>query len=204
MISKREIVNAYSKKCEEFNRPTNTSVYKYLEQQREQQEKNLQQRESAVDDEDMFFMDEDNNLDFIFMGNDKFNFSSRIDDLDLMPIASILEPHAIFIEHIDLRYNRITDTGAISISKVLRAAANLKTLNLQSNLIQEDGAESVAESLEGNDNLLYINLNGNKIRTAGMKKVVALLKSNPRIVELDIGDNEIDHDGIIDMTTTLN
>lgn len=130
MISKREIVNSYVKKCEEFNRPQNKSVYNYLEQQRIQQDKNLQARENAVDEEDMFFMDEDNNLDFIFMGNDKYNFSSRIDDLDLMPVASVLEPHAIFIEHIDLRYNRITDTGAISISKVLRAAANLKTLNL--------------------------------------------------------------------------
>lgn len=62
----------------------------------------------------------------------------------------------------------------------------------------------MADALEGNDSLLYINLNGNKIRTPGAKKVIALLKSNPRIVELDLGDNEIDHDGVIDLTTTLN
>jgi hypothetical protein len=92
MISKREIVSAYVSKCEEFNRTMNQAVYSYLEEQRKQQEKNLKERETSINEDDMFFMDEDNNLDFIFMGNDKWNFSSRIEDLDLMPIASVLEP----------------------------------------------------------------------------------------------------------------
>lgn len=199
MVSKSELLTLYVQRCEESKEPRNLALYKYLEEQAIQQ--NVERERAEQED---YTIEEGNHLDLMFRGNDKLNFSSKITDSNLYPLVGSLVEHAILIQHIDLRFNLISDTGAIILSNLLKPAVNLQTLYLQSNNIGEEGAKKIAECLENHERLLYLNLNGNQIGTPGANALVQLLFSCPAVVELDIGNNYIDHYGIIAITTALN
>ena len=47
--------------------------------------------------------DENDAIDIVIQGNDKYNFTNRIDDNQLIVICSTLERYAIYIEDVDLR-----------------------------------------------------------------------------------------------------
>lgn len=96
-------------------------------------------------------------------GNQKENFNNRITDKDLIVLAEVLEPYAIYIEDIDLRYNHINDGGAEALSRLVQRASRLLGLNLQGNSIGIEGSQSLAESLKKCELLQYLNLNGNSI-----------------------------------------
>jgi Ran GTPase-activating protein (RanGAP) involved in mRNA processing and transport len=53
-----------------------------------------------------------------------------------------------FITVLDLRYNRISDEGAESISKLLVENSCIIVLNLMCNDIGPEGGQSIAESLQ--------------------------------------------------------
>lgn len=199
IISKQEILSNYLSRCEKSAGQKNLSLVKYLERQvltQQEEEKRVQDNEGEYE--------ESNRLDIIFRGNDPQNFSSRITNDHLIPFISVLEEHSMLIQYIDLSYNHISDAGAITLSRLLKPALELKTLNLQSNSISSDGTEALCNALKEHQNLQYINLNGNSIKTRGAISLVELLFSSLNILELDLGNNYIDHDGIIALTTALN
>ena len=199
MISKGDLLQNYISKCDEENFHRNKGIEIYLEEQAIQQQEEIERAEN----ED-YEIEEGKSLDLIYRGNDKNNFSNRISDDQLVPLVKVLEPHAVSIQHIDLRYNHLSDSGAEVLAELLKPAVHLITLSLQSNMIEEDGASAIADALSGHESMLYLNLNGNKIRTKGANKIVELLFSCPAIEELDLGNNDIDHDGVIAITTALN
>ena len=199
IISKEDILANYLAKCAEAPSQKNLCLVKYLERQvviQEEEEKRVQENEGDYE--------ESNRLDIIFKGNDAQNFSSRLSNEHLIPLVSVVEDHTILIEYIDLSYNHISDAGAITLSRILKTALNLKTLNLQSNNINPDGCKSICEALADHQSLQYVNLNGNCIKTEGVISLVSLLLNCLGILELDLGNNSIDHDGIIAITTALN
>ena len=198
-VSKQEILDDYLARCEKNPNQKNLSLVKYLERQvitQKEEEKSVQENDGEYE--------ESNRLDIIFRGNDPVHFSSRITNEHLIPLVSVVEPHAILIQYIDLSYNLISDAGAITLSRIFKPALELKTLNLQSNGICADGTEAICIALKDHQSLQYINLNGNSIRTRGVISLVELLFSSLNILELDLGNNNIDHDGIIALTTALN
>lgn len=84
-------------------------------------------------------------------------------DQDIRVISDVLQPYAIYIEDVDLRYNHISDQGAEALSWLIGRAERLLGLNLQGNTIGIDGAQSLAENLKKCELLQYLNLNGNSI-----------------------------------------
>jgi Ran GTPase-activating protein (RanGAP) involved in mRNA processing and transport len=199
IVSKQEILDNYLNRCSKVPSQKNLSVIKFFENQvlvQQEEEKRVQENDGDYE--------ESNRLDIIFKGNDPQHFSSRISNEHLIPLVSVLEEHAILIQHIDLSYNLISDAGAITLSRIFSPALELRTLNLQSNNISSEGTEAICMSLKDHQNLQYINLNGNCIRTRGAISLVELLFSSLNILELDLGNNYIDHDGIIALTTALN
>jgi hypothetical protein len=63
--------------------------------------------------------DENDSLEIVIQGNDKLNFNNRLNDEQVMALCSSLEPFAMFIEDIDLRYNEISDTGARYLGELI-------------------------------------------------------------------------------------
>jgi Ran GTPase-activating protein (RanGAP) involved in mRNA processing and transport len=199
IISKKDILASYLSRCEAAPGQKNLSLVKYLERQvtvQEEEEKRVLENDGEYE--------EGIRLDLIVRGNDPLNFTARITNEHLIPLVSVIEEHAYLIQYIDLSYNHISDAGAITLSRILKPAIELKTLNLQSNNILPDGTEAICTALKDHQSLQYINLNGNSIKTRGAISLVDLLFSSLNILELDLGNNGIDHDGIIALTTALN
>lgn len=84
--------------------------------------------------------DENDSLEVIIQGNDKLNFSNRVTDEQLMALCASLEPYAMFIEDIDLRYNEISDTGARYLADLISLSQRLLGLNIQGNRLKSTGA----------------------------------------------------------------
>tara|TARA_B110000503_G_scaffold121878_1_gene185890 strand:+ start:320 stop:616 length:297 start_codon:yes stop_codon:yes gene_type:complete len=98
-------------------------------------------------------MEENDGIDLIIPGNDKYNFTNRIDDEQLAVLCGTLRPVAIYIVDIDLRYNKITDGGAKALAELISKAPRLLGLNLQGNSIKSEGAQYLAEALKECTNL---------------------------------------------------
>lgn len=199
IVSKQELLENYISRCEKVPSQQNLSLTKFLERQvliQQEEEKRVQENDGEYE--------ESNRLDIILRGNDAQHFSSRVSNDHLIPFANALEDHAILIQYIDLSYNMLSDAGAITLSRLLKPALELKILNLQSNNIGSEGTEAMCVALKDHQSLQYINLNGNSIRTRGAISLVELLFNCVNILELDLGNNYIDHDGIIALTYALN
>lgn len=154
--------------------------------------------------------DENDSLDLIMPGNDKLMFNERITDDHLIVICRTLERYAIYIEEIDLRYNKITDLGARMLADLIKGSDRaqgshrLLILNLMGNSIKSEGAQCLAIALKECINLKTLNLSGNKIKTGGAMMVTELLFSHVKLTSLSLGNNKIDHDGIIGILSVLN
>jgi predicted nucleic acid-binding Zn-ribbon protein len=74
--------------------------------------------------------DENESIELIIQGNDKYNFTNRVDDKQLIVLCQTLEKYAIYITEIDLRYNKITDHGAKALANLINRAPQLLGLNL--------------------------------------------------------------------------
>lgn len=73
-------------------------------------------------------------------GNDKLNFNSRLNDQGLIALCSALEPYAVYLEDIDLRFNEIGDIGSKALGDLVSRANRLLGLNVQGNKIKSEGA----------------------------------------------------------------
>lgn len=149
-------------------------------------------------------IDENDNLEVVIQGNDRLNFSNRLDDKQLAVLASVLDSYAVYIEDIDVRFNEITDAGAQALGNLIRKSPRLLGLNLQGNKVKSDGAQYLAQALKECSGLQYLNFNGNKIKTNGAMMVTELLFTHDKLLQLNLGNNKIDHDGVIGILSVLN
>ena len=181
-LVKTEVLGLYRDMCEEAGQEANEAFCVYLEET----------------------FDENDALDIVIQGNDKYNFMNRLTDKQLILICQTLERYAIYIEDVDLRYNELTDVGAKALGDLIAKSPRLLGLNLQGNQIKSDGAQYLAEALKNCTNLQMLNLNGNKIKTNGTMMVTELLFSHDKMLSLNLGNNKIEHDGIIGILSVLN
>ena len=130
-LSKEQVLETYKKNCEQFELEPHEAFVAYLE-------------ETYAENE---------GIDLVIQGNDKYNFTNRVDDKCLMVLCRTLRQYAIYIEDIDLRYNHITDAGAKYLAELVSKAPRLLGLNLQGNSIKSEGAQYLAEALKECTNL---------------------------------------------------
>lgn len=181
-LNKQDLLDQYKAKCKAASVTPHRAFVRYLEET----------------------YDENDSIEIVIQGNDKLNFSCRVDDKCLLVICSTLEPYARFIEDIDLRFNEITDMGAKTLGDLIQNSPRLLGLNLQGNKIKSDGAQYLADALKECVHLQCLNLNWNKIKTNGAMMVTELLFTHDKLLSLNLGNNKIDHDGIIGILSVLN
>lgn len=181
-LVKTELLSQYRENCQQADLEPHEAFCAYLEETCE----------------------ENDGIDIVIQGNDKYNFTNRVDDKQLIVLCQTLERYAIYISDIDLRYNRITDHGAKALANLVGKAPRLLGLNLAGNNIKSEGAQYLAEALKECTNLQMLNLNLNKIKTNGVMMVTELLFTHDKLLSLNLGNNKIDHDGIIGILSVLN
>ena len=98
-LNKQEIMFLYKQKCEQCDPPKepHPAFMNYLER--------------TIDDVETIVLE--------VRGNDKRNFNNRLDDQAVILLAAALEPFAFYIVDIDLRFNEITDDGALALAELI-------------------------------------------------------------------------------------
>jgi hypothetical protein len=107
-LVKSEVLELYNEKCKAREVDPHRAFVRYLEET----------------------YDENDAIEIVIQGNDKLNFSNRVDDKALLAICATLEKYAVYIEDIDLRYNEITCAGAKALAGLIARAPRLLGLNL--------------------------------------------------------------------------
>lgn len=107
-LVKSEVLTQYRENCQQADIEAHEAFCAYLEET----------------------YDENDSIDLNILGNDKYNFTNRIDDKALIVLCQTLERYAIYISDIDLRYNKITDHGAKALANLISKAPRLLGLNL--------------------------------------------------------------------------
>ena len=191
MITK--IKNKYNEALNTFRMQPNKQVLDFLSKVDPEEEENT----------DTKLINKDEELYMIFPGNNIYFFNNRLVDFDLQPICIAFMPQINHLIELDLSYNKLTDKGGVTISKLVEYAENIKRLNLAGNLIADSGSEKLSLSLKGKLFLSYINLNTNHINNTGIMFINELLFTNTGLVELDLGNNHYDWDAMIAITSAL-
>ncbi|KAG8581186.1 hypothetical protein GDO81_007582 [Engystomops pustulosus] len=128
-------------------------------------------------------------------GNNRLMAVTRVTDEDFLAISHVLK-HNSFITDLDLRFNNLTNNGAVHIAKFLQDNCSLFHVNLMGNDIETEGAEHIAKALHRNDSLRSLRMTGNKIGNKGGMFFAAMLQINTSLEELDLGDCDLEDTSI--------
>ncbi|XP_040284136.1 leucine-rich repeat-containing protein 34 [Bufo bufo] len=120
-------------------------------------------------------------------GNNRLVAVKRVTDEDFLAISRVLKQNS-YITNLDLRFNNLTNNGAVNITRFLQDSCSIFHLNLMGNDIETDGAEEIAKALHRNDTLRSLRMTGNKIGNKGGMFFAAMLQINSTLEELDLGD----------------
>ena len=118
------------------------------------------------------------------------NFNSCIGDSGAAAIAKALQIRGTKLTRLDLGYNKISSSGATSISEALCVNSSLTHLGLRRNKINSSGAATIAKSLQSNRTLIHLDLRSNEIGDSGAKEFAhALRNHNNTLGFLDLDNN---------------
>jgi len=137
----------------------------------------------------------------ILQGNSKALFNARINDLQCIAIVDACIA-AGTVEVLDLSRNRITNTGASAILRLL-TRNQLRELDLSHNLIETDGCSQLMDGILPQNPLSVLKLTGNPIGNEGAMKVAMMLQMNKRLLHLDISDCDVETETVIAFATVL-
>lgn len=186
----QSIAKRYQIKCEEDGVSTNTALLAYLQTPRK---------------------DTKFGFDVVFRGNDKYHFTNRLRDSDLIAFCNAMSEWADIVTHLDFSYNLLTNESMKALCDFLIRAKGLLSLNLQYNSIGTEGIVSMTAGLllgqqenGGSLALEYLNIEGNEAGTLGIKKLTKILQKNFHLRHLFIGNNKYDHDAVIKVCKVLN
>lgn len=190
-----KILNKYKEALHTFRMTANKQVEEYLIQSSEAEQNTQNESQGNKSKEET--------LSMVFPGTNIYHFNNRLNDMDLQPICIAFMPQINFLIELDLSYNKLSDKGGITISKLVEFAENIKKINLSGNQIADVGAEKLSVSLKGKMFLHHLNLNSNHIGNTGIMFINELLFTNSGLLNLDIGNNHYDWDAMIAITSAL-
>ncbi|VDD83426.1 unnamed protein product [Mesocestoides corti] len=107
------------------------------------------------------------------------------------------------INSLDLRYNELTNEGAITLGNFLKNDRCLKELNLMGNNITADGAKELGIALKLNHTLKILKMTGNPIKREGGIHLAHGLQANNTLTHLDVGECDMDIASAIAFATVL-
>mmetsp|Transcript_62113 Transcript_62113/g.148136 ORF Transcript_62113/g.148136 Transcript_62113/m.148136 type:complete len:387 (-) Transcript_62113:11-1171(-) len=114
---------------------------------------------------------------------------------DTAALAGALSRNAT-VTTLDLRENRIGNSGAESLADALAMNSALKTLILGQNSVREQGAKKIAEALNENQTLTSLDLSDNGLEHYGAEHFSKVLAScNRSLRSLSLAGNNLQHIG---------
>jgi len=97
------------------------------------------------------------------------------------------------LQVLNLKGNRVTDSGVLSLCEVLGQCQHLRVLNLRNNKVTCSGASALAEAIQFSScGVKLLRLSSNLIRDAGVQ---ALCRVLPKLDELDLAMNKFSRPG---------
>nr|XP_028587377.1 leucine-rich repeat-containing protein 34 isoform X3 [Podarcis muralis] len=147
----------YSLACEELKHPENPFIVRIL-QEVKQDEETLKKK-----------------ITIKIAGNNRLIPVQKVTDDDFQILATIFTNN-MFLTGLDLRYNLLSDAGAVHI----------------------------AAFLQRNETLLHLRMTGNKIDNKGGMYFAAMLQVNNTLQKLDLGDTDLRTQSLIALATVLN
>jgi len=147
-------------------------------------------------------------VEMVLQGNAVGMFATRLDDVEVIAIVqTILSVGMKNLEHLDLRYHKISDAGATAISLLFQDAGEytcaLRSLHLQGNDITDSGCAKLCMNLTYNSTIEDVNLNGNPLGNEGGMAIAQMLSKNKCLKKLDIGNAELGTESVVALATVL-
>ncbi|XP_033644830.1 leucine-rich repeat-containing protein 34-like isoform X1 [Asterias rubens] len=191
MSDPSSVLRRYEDVCEEMEVKPTPFIMKVVEKEKDDQ---ITRQRKKLDPKD--------NMELVLRGNNYLLTDTRLNDSDMLALYKTLV-NSVYVTGLDLRYNNITDEGAVYIGDLLEKTCALRSLNLQSNDIKSAGAEVIAKALQVNETLTSLKLNGNKIENKGGMFLAGCLQVNTCLQELDVGDADLGTQSLIAFATVL-
>ena len=116
-------------------------------------------------------------------------------------ISTIIQEGALI--SLDLSYNKLGESGAYEISRVLQADLMLKHLFLSNNMIGVQGALAIAVALCHNHSLKHLDISNNGILDDGAMSIAECLRTNRTLKSLKVSDNNITEIGAAEIINVL-
>ena len=114
-------------------------------------------------------------------------------------ISDLLSAHAqsklSHLIELDVTEIKMSETGAITLSKLLRVTKSLKSLNISGNDIGDNGIQAIVESLKVNNTLIQLICSRCEITCNGAISISDMLKKNRTLKHLGIFYNAIGNNG---------
>merc|ERR1711865_938981 len=108
------------------------------------------------------------------------------------------------ISKIELNYNKIGDTGGVSIAKALSVNAVLRVLHFGHNKVGDATAKTIADSLRANSTVLRgLYISTNNIGPEGGVAIGEMMRVNVQMQDLNIASNEIGDAGAVAIAEAL-
>ncbi|KAL9958304.1 hypothetical protein ACROYT_G035304 [Oculina patagonica] len=115
---------------------------------------------------------------------------SGVDDEKVRVLISHILDHPS-LTTLDLSHNKIGDSGARAVGKLLNGRCNLTSLNLCDNKIRSNGAAAIGHSLGKNTTLTCINLRLNRLGDDGGQTICRALFKNNTLTQVHLGSNDL-------------
>lgn len=115
---------------------------------------------------------------------------SGVDDEKVRVLISHVLDHPSLLT-LDLSHNKISDSGARAVGKLLNGRCNLTTLNLCDNKIRSNGAAAIGHALGKNTTLSCINLRLNRLGDDGGQAICRALLKNKTLTHVHLGSNDL-------------
>ena len=91
----------------------------------------------------------------------------------------------------DFSHNKIGDSGARAIGKLINGRCQLVHVNLLDNKIKSHGGKAIAHALGKNTTLRTMNVRLNRLGDDGGQAMCKALMKNTTLVELNLGSNDL-------------
>ncbi|KAJ4455631.1 putative leucine rich repeat only protein 3 [Paratrimastix pyriformis] len=137
----------------------------------------------------------------ILNGNSKILFNSRINDMQCIAVVDACIS-AGTVEALDLSRNRITDTGASALGRLI-GGTPLRELDVSYNQIGTEGCEHIVQGVQASATLEVLNLAGNPVLNEGAMLVAEMLQMNTTLTRCDLSNCDLATESVIAFATVL-